>query len=82
MRSTPPHPAGAGEPWQPSKLYYHHSFHRERTQALHDEMIVRGLTSPYEEPASPDVRLRTDNTDLPACVAKLVASLRERGFVA
>ena len=39
----------AGEPWQPLKLYYHHSFHRERTQALHDEMIVRGLTSPYEE---------------------------------
>jgi mycothiol S-conjugate amidase len=39
----------AGEPWQPLKLYYHHSFHRDRTQALHDEMIVRGLTSPYEE---------------------------------
>jgi mycothiol S-conjugate amidase len=39
----------AGEPWQPLKLYYHHSFHRERTQALHDEMIMRGMTSPYEE---------------------------------
>ena len=39
----------AGEPWQPLKLYYHHSFHRDRTQALHDEMIMRGLTSPYEE---------------------------------
>ncbi len=39
----------AGEPWQPLKLYYHHSFHRDRTQALHDEMIQRGLTSPYEE---------------------------------
>jgi mycothiol S-conjugate amidase len=39
---------GAGEPWQPSKLYYHHSFHRERTQALHDEMLRRGLESPYE----------------------------------
>jgi mycothiol S-conjugate amidase len=39
----------AGEPWQVLKLYYHHSFHRDRTQALHDEMIVRGLTSPYEE---------------------------------
>jgi mycothiol S-conjugate amidase len=39
----------SGEPWQPSKLYYHHSFHRERTQALHDEMLHRGLESPYEQ---------------------------------
>jgi mycothiol S-conjugate amidase len=39
----------AGEPWQPLKLYYHHSFHRERTQALHDEMVARGLESPYAE---------------------------------
>jgi mycothiol S-conjugate amidase len=38
----------AGKPWQPLKLYYHHSFHRERTQALHDEMLRRGLESPYE----------------------------------
>jgi mycothiol S-conjugate amidase len=39
----------AGAPWQPLKLYYHHSFHRERTQALHDAMIARGLESPYAE---------------------------------
>ncbi|WP_148572781.1 mycothiol conjugate amidase Mca [Nocardioides caldifontis] len=39
----------AGEPWQPLKLYYHHGFHRERTQALHDAMIERGLESPYAE---------------------------------
>jgi len=39
----------AGEPWQPLKLYYHHSFHRERTQALHDAMEARGLESPYAE---------------------------------
>jgi mycothiol S-conjugate amidase len=39
----------AGEPWQPLKLYYHHSFHRERTQALHDAMLERGLESPYAE---------------------------------
>src|SRR5215204_3929778 len=39
----------AGEPWQPLKLYYHHSFHRERLQALHDELIRRGLESPYAE---------------------------------
>jgi mycothiol S-conjugate amidase len=39
----------AGEPWQPGKLYYHHSFHRARTQALHDAMLSRGLDSPYEQ---------------------------------
>ena len=39
----------AGESWQPLKLYYHHSFHRARTLALHDEMIRRGLESPYAE---------------------------------
>ncbi|MBA2638794.1 MAG: mycothiol conjugate amidase Mca [Nocardioidaceae bacterium] len=38
-----------GAPWTPQKLYYHHSFHRERTQALHDEMVRRGLVSPYAE---------------------------------
>jgi mycothiol S-conjugate amidase len=39
----------AGAPWQPLKLYYHHSFHRQRTQALSDAMIARGLESPYLE---------------------------------
>jgi mycothiol S-conjugate amidase len=39
----------AGEPWQALKLYYHHSFHRQRTQALHDEMLRRGMESPYAE---------------------------------
>jgi mycothiol S-conjugate amidase len=39
----------AGEPWQPLKLYYHHGFHRERTQALHDAMVALGLESPYAE---------------------------------
>ncbi|MBA3719103.1 MAG: mycothiol conjugate amidase Mca, partial [Nocardioidaceae bacterium] len=39
----------AGPTWQPRKLYYHHSFHRARTQALHDEMLRRGLKSPYAE---------------------------------
>ena len=39
----------AGKPWQVGKLYYHHSFHRERTQALHDEMERRGLESPYAD---------------------------------
>src|SRR3954468_569075 len=29
----------SGPPWQPMKLYYHHGFHRERMQALHDAMV-------------------------------------------
>lgn len=37
----------AGEPWQPLKLYYHHSFHRQRFVAVHEEMQRRGLKSPY-----------------------------------
>jgi mycothiol S-conjugate amidase len=37
----------AGEPWQPSKLYYHVSFHRERGLALHTAMEKAGLESPY-----------------------------------
>ncbi len=39
----------AGEPWQPLKLYYHHSFHRERMLALHDTMVEHGMESPYAD---------------------------------
>jgi mycothiol S-conjugate amidase len=39
----------AGEPWQPLKLYYHHTFNRPRMQALHDAMLAHDLESPYAE---------------------------------
>ncbi|MBD8870432.1 mycothiol conjugate amidase Mca [Nocardioides donggukensis] len=39
----------AGEPWQPLKLYYHHSFNRPRTLAIHEAMLAAGLDSPYAE---------------------------------
>jgi mycothiol S-conjugate amidase len=39
----------AGEPWQPLKLYYFASFRRMRFRALHDELLRRGLESPYTE---------------------------------
>lgn len=39
----------AGEPWDVLKVYYQHAFNRPRVQALHDEMIRRGLESPYAE---------------------------------
>ena len=38
-----------GEPWQPAKLYYFATFHKARFMALHDEMVRRGLESPYAE---------------------------------
>lgn len=39
----------AGEPWQALKLYYDVGFSQERTQALHEAMLARGLESPFEE---------------------------------
>jgi mycothiol S-conjugate amidase len=40
---------GCGEPWQPQKLYYHLTFHRERFMALHKGMVDAGLESPYAD---------------------------------
>ena len=39
----------AGEPWQPSKLYYVHGWHLAKLRAIHDAMLARGLESPYGE---------------------------------
>jgi mycothiol S-conjugate amidase len=39
----------AGEPWQPLKLYYNQTMSRQRTVALHEGLIARGMESPYEE---------------------------------
>jgi mycothiol S-conjugate amidase len=38
-----------GEPWQPSKLYYHMSFTLPRTKALHEAILATGAESPYTE---------------------------------
>jgi mycothiol S-conjugate amidase len=40
---------GAGEPWQPLKLYYHHTFNRPRIVALHEALHAKGVESPFEE---------------------------------
>jgi mycothiol S-conjugate amidase len=40
---------GAGEPWQPLKLYYHMSFHYARFLAEHEAMLRAGVESPYGE---------------------------------
>ena len=39
----------AGEPWAPLKLYYNHTFHKDRLLALHAVMLEQGLESPYGE---------------------------------
>jgi mycothiol S-conjugate amidase len=39
----------AGDPWQPLKLYYNHTFHKSRLVALHEALLARGLESPYAE---------------------------------
>jgi mycothiol S-conjugate amidase len=38
---------GAGQPWQTLKLYYFATFNLEKFIALHEEMLRRGLESPY-----------------------------------
>jgi mycothiol S-conjugate amidase len=40
---------GTGEPWQPLKLYYFAGFRRKRWLALHEELLRRGLESPYTD---------------------------------
>jgi mycothiol S-conjugate amidase len=59
---------GTGDPWQPLKLYYFVTFHRARFTAMHEEMIRRGLESPYaerlaqwsEEPARPVLEITSN----------------------
>jgi mycothiol S-conjugate amidase len=56
----------AGEPWQPSKLYYH-MWARQRWLAQHEAMLAAGLESPFTEmlkeidkwPMSKDDRITT-----------------------
>lgn len=38
-----------GEPWQVSKVYYDVTFSRARLMAIHQEMIERGLESPFAD---------------------------------
>lgn len=36
-----------GPAWQPSKLYYHFGFHKERFIALHEATLAAGMESPF-----------------------------------
>ena len=39
----------AGPVWQPQKLYYNQGFNPERTRAMHEGLLARGMDSPYGE---------------------------------
>ncbi|EST23747.1 GlcNAc-PI de-N-acetylase [Streptomycetaceae bacterium MP113-05] len=39
----------AGPAWQPQKIYYNQGFNPQRTRALHEALLARGLESPYGE---------------------------------
>ncbi len=43
------YPEAGGEPWQPLKMYYFAAFHQEKYVALHEELVRRGLDSPYSK---------------------------------
>jgi mycothiol S-conjugate amidase len=43
------YPAVGGEPWQPLKMYYFAAFHQAKYVALHEELVRRGLDSPYSK---------------------------------
>jgi mycothiol S-conjugate amidase len=47
--SDPERHPDLGAPWQPLKLYYHHSFNRPRTVAISEAMEAAGLESPWKE---------------------------------
>ena len=40
---------GAGDPWEPLKLYYNMAFTRDRVMTFHDALLAAGMESPYSE---------------------------------
>jgi mycothiol S-conjugate amidase len=40
---------GAGDPWQPLKLYYDRGFSRAKITAFHEAMLAEGRESPFAE---------------------------------
>lgn len=40
-----------------------------------------GISAPYEEPESPEVRIRTDQLGVEQCVAEIVKWLQEKGLL-
>ena len=40
---------GAGEPWQPLKLYYDRGFSRDKIMSFHEAMLAEGRESPFAD---------------------------------
>lgn len=49
LAEDPAYRPDLGTPWRPAKVYYQFTFHYDRTHALHEAMLARGMESPYEE---------------------------------
>lgn len=45
------------------------------------EAQLPGVTAPFEPPSQPDLVLRTDTLDMDACSERVVALLKDRGFI-
>lgn len=45
------------------------------------EAQLPGVTAPFEPPSQPDLVLRTDALDMDACSERVVALLKDRGFI-
>ena len=66
-----------GEPWQPLKMYYFVSFHQAKYVALHEELVRRGLESPYSkifEEWEERARKRLERGDRPLEITTRVAA--------
>jgi mycothiol S-conjugate amidase len=65
------------EPWQPLKMYYFVSFHQAKYVALHEELVRRGLESPYSkifEEWEERARKRLERGDRPLEITTRVAA--------
>jgi mycothiol S-conjugate amidase len=71
------YPEAGGEPWQPLKMYYFVAFHRAKYIALHEELLRRGLDSPYSkifEKWEERARKRLERSDRPLEITTRVAA--------
>ena len=53
-------------------------YHRARSGEVKD---FTGISAPYEEPISPEVRLKTENIDVDSCAMKIMMTLKSMGLL-
>ncbi|HEY3880948.1 MAG TPA: mycothiol conjugate amidase Mca [Trebonia sp.] len=84
------YPEAGGEPWQPLKMYYFVTFHQAKYAAMHEELVRRGLESPYSkifEEWEERARRRLERGDRPLEITTKVAvsdyfSVRDEALLA